>query len=313
MGEESREVEADRSSRPVTNGPTNTLFLGNLSWSTTEHDLQEIFSEYGPITRVSIGRTKDGASRGYAHVELSTKRDAMRASKHFEESPLVLGGRIVRFDYGYPKFAKGEGGPPRRAIKDRYEPGPTIFVGHLSEVAQEEDILDALKPHGKVVAVRLARERDGTSKGFAHADFENTDEAEKVLEYYLHHPICVLDQEVRMDRASPTASAHPPSTRLYYSGWEGNLASLRAHFRALGSKIVDIFPHRLDLDARTISGFIEFRDLDTAKEAIARFNSPGLSLKYSRPRDRQNARSGLRQRGTERRGSQFGFVKKRFE
>jgi len=31
------------------------LFLGNIPWSTTQDDLQEIFSEYGPICRVALG------------------------------------------------------------------------------------------------------------------------------------------------------------------------------------------------------------------------------------------------------------------
>lgn len=93
-------------------------------------------------------------SKGFAHIEFSTKRDAMGVYKSHEESPLEIGGRAIRIDYGYPQIPKGEGGLPRRAVKDRHGPGPTIFIGNLREVA-EEDVFEALRPHGKVVVVRL--------------------------------------------------------------------------------------------------------------------------------------------------------------
>lgn len=34
---------------------TNTLFIGNFPWSTTEDELREILSVYGPLTRVAVG------------------------------------------------------------------------------------------------------------------------------------------------------------------------------------------------------------------------------------------------------------------
>lgn len=43
-----------------------------------------------------------------------------------------------------------------------------------------------------------------------------------------------------MDRASPPGNAYPPSSRLYFTKWEGDASSLRSHFRALRSKIVDV-------------------------------------------------------------------------
>jgi len=82
---------------------------------------------------------------------------------------------------------------------------------------------------------------EGSPRGFAHVDFANTAEAEKVLKHYQHHAIHVLDREVRLDRASPPETTHPPSPRLYFTEWEGSASSLRTHFRALHSKIVDIY------------------------------------------------------------------------
>jgi hypothetical protein len=71
--------------------------------------------------------------------------------------------------------------------------------------------------------------------------FASVDEAERVLEHYRHNPIHILDREVRLDRAQSRESGHPPSPRLHFAGWEGDSSSLRAHFRALGSKIVDFY------------------------------------------------------------------------
>jgi len=44
-------ISASREARSA----TNTLFIGNLPWSVTEDELQEILSVYGPLTRVAIG------------------------------------------------------------------------------------------------------------------------------------------------------------------------------------------------------------------------------------------------------------------
>jgi len=43
-----------------------------------------------------------------------------------------------------------------------------------------------------------------------------------------------------MDRSSPAETAYPPSQNLYFTGWEGDVSSLKTHFRALRSKIVDV-------------------------------------------------------------------------
>jgi len=72
-------------------------------------------------------------------------------------------------------------------------------------------------------------------------DFANTAEAEMVLKHYQQHAIHVLDQEVRLDRSTVAETAYPPSPRLYFTGWEGDKSSLYTHFRALRSKIVDVY------------------------------------------------------------------------
>lgn len=72
-GETPREAEkATRCARPrpfavrsLTNSsskvkwPTGTLYLGNLPYSVTEDDLQEMLSVYGPLTRVAIGLSQN--------------------------------------------------------------------------------------------------------------------------------------------------------------------------------------------------------------------------------------------------------------
>ena len=89
--------------------------------------------------------------------------------------------------------------------------------------------------------VYVALNKEGNPKGFAHVDFTNIAEAESVLKHYQRHAVHVLGQEVRLDRSKPAETAYPPSPRLYFTGWEGDVSSLQTHFRALSSKIVDLF------------------------------------------------------------------------
>ncbi|KAF9645184.1 RNA-binding domain-containing protein [Thelephora ganbajun] len=260
----------------------------------------------------SKARHEDGKSQGYAHADFESKQDAIRANKDHQESAMRIGDRKIRMEYAFPQRDKGGSAPPRRAVKARHEPSPTIFIGNIPYEATREDISEALKPLGNAVAVRIALNREGKPKRYAHVDFTNTAEAESVLKHYRHHPIHVLNQEVRLDRSSPAEMAYPPSPRVYFTNWEGNASSLRSHFRALRSKIVDIcFFKSPDPDTLTGSGFVEFRDLETATEALTRFNTPELALAYARSRDRSKPRSATRWEDKKTTGSSFGLKNRR--
>jgi RNA recognition motif-containing protein len=70
------------------------IFVGNLSFATTEDDLKKLFSEFGGVVSVTILKNKDGKkSRGFGFVEMADERAAYAAiaglnAKDFMERPL---------------------------------------------------------------------------------------------------------------------------------------------------------------------------------------------------------------------------------
>ena len=59
---------------------SNKLFVGNLSFGTTEGDLKEIFSKHGNVTEVNIIMDRmTGRSRGFGFVEMESDDACQRA------------------------------------------------------------------------------------------------------------------------------------------------------------------------------------------------------------------------------------------
>jgi len=68
------------------------LYIGNLSYSTTDEELKNIFSEAGSVDSANVIRDKfSGRSRGFGFVEMSTSNDAKKAIDMFNEKE--FGGR----------------------------------------------------------------------------------------------------------------------------------------------------------------------------------------------------------------------------
>jgi len=61
--------------------PYKTLFVGRLSYDTSEHKLKREFELYGPIKKVRVIADKEGKSRGYGFVEYEKERDMKSAYK----------------------------------------------------------------------------------------------------------------------------------------------------------------------------------------------------------------------------------------
>ena len=85
------------------------IFVGNLSYQTTQDDLHAAFAQYGGVERVNIVTDRDtGQPRGFAFVEMSDSQAAQAAITHLNGSE--LNGRALNVNEARPKPAGGGGG-----------------------------------------------------------------------------------------------------------------------------------------------------------------------------------------------------------
>jgi RNA recognition motif-containing protein len=89
------------------------LFVGGLSFSTTDEGLREAFSRYGTVTSAQVVRGPDGHSRGFGFVEMTDWEDAEQAIRGLHDSS--LDGRTIRVERaGAPaRPSQRAGAPPR--------------------------------------------------------------------------------------------------------------------------------------------------------------------------------------------------------
>jgi RNA recognition motif-containing protein len=85
------------------------LFVGNMSFSTTESDLRAIFEPFGEITQVNVITDRDtGRARGFAFVEMSNDEEAAKAIAALNGKE--LDGRALNVNEARPKAERGGGG-----------------------------------------------------------------------------------------------------------------------------------------------------------------------------------------------------------
>jgi RNA recognition motif-containing protein len=84
------------------------IYVGNLSWSATEPELQDLFGAYGAVHSVAIITDREtGRSRGFGFVELDDG-DADRAIS--ELNGRDFGGRALRVNEAQERQRGGGGG-----------------------------------------------------------------------------------------------------------------------------------------------------------------------------------------------------------
>ncbi|HVC00501.1 MAG TPA: RNA-binding protein [Candidatus Dormibacteraeota bacterium] len=89
------------------------LFVGNLSFNTTENELRSLFEPMGQITRIHIATDREtGRSRGFAFVEMSNDEEAARAitaldGKDFDGRNIKVNEARPRAESGGPRSSSG--------------------------------------------------------------------------------------------------------------------------------------------------------------------------------------------------------------
>ena len=85
------------------------IFVGNLSFNTSEDELRQMFESFGQVDRVSIMTDRDtGRSRGFGFVEMTSNEDGEKAIAGLNGSQ--IGGRTLNVNEARPKTERGGGG-----------------------------------------------------------------------------------------------------------------------------------------------------------------------------------------------------------
>ncbi len=96
------------------------LYVGNLSYSTTEDDLRNLFAQAGNVASVALIKDRDsGQSKGFAFVEMSTQVEAEKAISMFNGK--VVSDRELTVSMARPREDRGGfgGGGRRGGGRDR--------------------------------------------------------------------------------------------------------------------------------------------------------------------------------------------------
>jgi cold-inducible RNA-binding protein len=84
------------------------IFVGNLSYQTTEAELETAFGAFGAVERVSIVRDRDtGQPRGFAFVEMTNADQAASAIQGLNGTE--MGGRAINVNEARPREERGGG------------------------------------------------------------------------------------------------------------------------------------------------------------------------------------------------------------
>jgi len=151
---------------------TSKIFVGGISWDTTDSGFASFFSKFGPIKDAVVMRDKStGVSRGFGFVIFD---DPASVDKVLAQGDLSLDGRKIDCKIAVPKADIGTAPGTHRTRK--------IFVGGIPPQTTSDDLKKHFGGFGTVVnAVIMMDRATNRSRGFGFVTFESEDTVDEIL------------------------------------------------------------------------------------------------------------------------------------
>jgi heterogeneous nuclear ribonucleoprotein A1/A3 len=202
---------ADAKEEPA---PGTKLFIGGLSWDTTDVQFATYFSRFGAVKDAMIMRVKmTGASRGFGFVTFDDASSAQKVLDGAAAGELELDGR--KFD---PKIAVPRTPNQRRSVGVSNEKTKKIFVGGLSPDTNQDSLREYFSAYGTVAQTMVMMDQaTGRSRGFGFVTFESEESVDNVMNVTNHS---VNDKAVECKRAIPKSNIAPRQGGRM-GGWGG--------------------------------------------------------------------------------------------
>eukprot|EP00029_Vermamoeba_vermiformis_P005305 TRINITY_DN1804_c0_g1_i1.p1 TRINITY_DN1804_c0_g1~~TRINITY_DN1804_c0_g1_i1.p1 ORF type:complete len:293 (-),score=69.65 TRINITY_DN1804_c0_g1_i1:110-988(-) len=194
------------------------IFVGGLSWTTTEDSLRAYFEQFGDIREVIIMRDKlSGRSRGFGFVSFVNK-DAVDSATQQDH---VLDGRNIEAKRAIPK---GE-----ITVKTK-----KIFVGGVPSSVSDDEFRDYFAQFGTVTDAQIMKDRaTSRSRGFGFVTFDHESAVEKCLE--TSHKLNNKLVEVKKAEPKRTMNTSAPYSPVYSPAYSPALPALNGYNYSAGA------------------------------------------------------------------------------
>ncbi|XP_066440376.1 heterogeneous nuclear ribonucleoprotein A1 isoform X1 [Eleutherodactylus coqui] len=194
------------------------LFIGGLSFETTDDSLRNHFEQWGALTDCVVMRDPNTKrSRGFGFVTYSSVSEVDAA---MDARPHRVDGRVVE---------------PKRAVsrEDSQRPGAhltvkKIFIGGIKEDIEEHHLRDYFEKYGKIDVVEVMTDRaNGKKRGFAFITFEDHDSVDRIVIQKYHS---INDHNCEVRKALSKQEMAASSTQRGRGGGGGGNFSGRGGF-----------------------------------------------------------------------------------
>ncbi|KAG0464320.1 hypothetical protein HPP92_020389 [Vanilla planifolia] len=192
---------------------TGKLFIGGISWETTEDRLRQYFKKFGEVMEVMIMKDRiTGRGRGFGFLVFadSTVAERVITEKHLIDGRMVEAKKAVPKDYQHilnnrNNISSVQGSPC---------PGQTkkIFVGGLASTVTDAEFKRYFEQFGSITDVVVIYDHNTQKpRGFGFITFDVEDAVDKVLHKTFHE---LNGKMVEVKRAVPRELSPGPNMRL---------------------------------------------------------------------------------------------------
>lgn len=186
-GDMGSQGESSGRSTPNSDSAPGKLFVGGLSWQTSQEKLREYFGQFGNVTDVLVMKDPiTQRSRGFGFITFSTPEAVDRVLSVPSHS---LDGKKIDPKHATPKS------------KSKANKTKKIFVGGVSQETSAEEVKAYFNQFGKVEeAVMLMDQQTKRHRGFGFVTFENEETVDRVCEIHFH---TIKNKKVECKKAQP--------------------------------------------------------------------------------------------------------------
>lgn len=163
-----------------TNSSTFTnIYINNIDKSVTEDELRYLCSYNGRKVRSIVLITDEsGVSKGYGFCNFETHEDAVKAIEML--NILHVGPKKITAS---PATSRLEREKFLNSVHKTHSPNenPHVYIKNLDYAVMEEDLRRLFCKFGRIINVRIIRNKVGQSKGFGFVSFDNFLDAQRAI------------------------------------------------------------------------------------------------------------------------------------